>query len=139
MTPEDWKYVTTAPPQQTTVNVSLFATGEESVEEIFRKALCTACHVIPGIPDATGTIGPALTLKSTAPIRLKDPKYSGKATTMREYITESILHPHKYVPDGYPDHVMPANVGTKLDGLAIDKMVDYLAEVEEGKEPSPIK
>jgi hypothetical protein len=137
MTPEDWKYVTTIPPPP--VYRSLFATGEEMVDVIFRKALCIACHVIPGIPGATGTIGPALIMKSIAPLRLKDPKYSGKATTTREYITESILDPHRYVPDGYPDHVMPFDIGTKLDGLAIDKMVDYLAEVEEGKVPPPIK
>ena len=140
MTPEDWKYVTTIPPPPgPPVYVSLFATGEEMVDDIFRKALCIACHVIPGIPGATGTIGPALTMKSIAPLRLKDSKYSGKATTTREYITESILHPHRYVPDGYPDHMMPLNIGTKLDGLAIDKMVDYLAEVEDGKIPPPIK
>jgi hypothetical protein len=33
---------------------------------------------------------------------------------------------------------MPKEYGTKLSGLAIDKMVDYLAEVEEGKAPPPI-
>lgn len=136
MTPEDWKYVTTIPPPLT--NVSLLATGEESAKDIFRKAACIYCHVIPGIPDATGTIGPALTMKSIAPLRLKNPMYKGKATTVREFIAESILHPSVYVA-GYPDNTMPKNYGYKLDALALDKMVDYLAEVEEGKIPPPIK
>ena len=79
-------------------------------------------------------------MKSVAPIRLKDPKYSGKTTTAREYITESILYPSVYVPDGYPDHVMPHSYyGTKLNALALDKMVNYLAEAEEGKVPPQIK
>lgn len=136
MTPEDWKYVTTIPPPLTVV--SLLATGDESAKDIFRKAACIYCHVIPGIQDATGTIGPALTMKSSAPLRLKDPLYKGKATTIREFITESILYPSVYVTS-YPDNTMPKNYGYILDALALDKMVDYLAEIEEGKVPPPIK
>lgn len=142
VTPQDWKYVTAIPPPLTVV--SLLATGEEPVEEIFRKALCVACHIIPKIPDALragpyGALAPALTMKSFAPLRLKDPLYKGKATTVREFITESILHPSVYVTKGYPDNLMPKNYGYKIDALALDKMVNYLAEVEEGNIPPPIK
>jgi hypothetical protein len=138
MTPEDWRDVTTItiPPPLTVV--SLLATGDESAKDIFRKAACIYCHVIPGIPDATGTIGPALTMTSIAPLRLKAPMYKGKSTTVREFITESTLHPSVYVA-GYPDNTMPKNYGYKLDALALDKMVDYLAEVEEGNVPPSIK
>lgn len=138
MTPEDWKAVTTIPPPMT-VNVSLFATGEESIAGIFRAAACIYCHVIPGVPDAAGTIGPVLTMKSTAPLRLKDPKYRGKATTPWEYIYESILKPSVYLVQPFPDDVMPKVYGHKLTALALDKIVDYLAEIEEDKEPPPIK
>ena len=137
MTPQDWKNVTTIPPPL--VNVSLFATGDESAEDIFRQAVCIYCHVIPGIPDATGTHGPTLTMKSIAPLRLKDPMYKGKATTVREFIAESILHPSVYVTTGYPDNFMPKNYGYKINALALDKMVDYLSEVEDGNIPLPIK
>jgi hypothetical protein len=142
MTPEDWEYVTTIQPPEAKFPPwydSLLATGEEGVEEIFRKALCIACHVVPGIPGFANTLGPVLNMKSIAPIRLKDPRYSGKATTTREYITESILYPSVYVPDGYSDHTMPLIYGTKLNAIALEKMVDYLAEIEEGAAPPPIK
>lgn len=76
MTPQDWKDVTTVPPPRTVAIVSLLATGEESAEDIFRKAACIHCHVIPGIPDATGTIGPALTMKSIAVEEGKKPSPS---------------------------------------------------------------
>jgi hypothetical protein len=33
---------------------------------------------------------------------------------------------------------MPKVYGTELSGLALDKMVEYLAEVEEGKVPPPL-
>jgi hypothetical protein len=77
-------------------------------------------------------------MKSVAPLWLKDPTYRGKATTTREYIAESILYPSIYVTHGYPDNLMPKNYGTELSGLALDKMVEYLAEVEAGKEPPPL-
>jgi cytochrome c2 len=117
----------------------LLADGSEPVDQILAKAQCVACHTIPGVPGARGTIGPKLTMKTEARDRLKDRNYRGKAKTVREYITESILYPSVYVTKGYPDNTMPKVFGSKLNGLAIDKMVDYLAEVEEGKVPPPIK
>lgn len=96
MTPKDWERVRTIePPEPKTPpdDTSLLASGEESIDVIFRKAQCVACHVIPGISDANfGTLGPALYMKSSAQLRLKDPKYRGTSTTMREYIVESILY-----------------------------------------------
>jgi mono/diheme cytochrome c family protein len=117
----------------------LMADGTEPVDKIFSRAQCVACHTIPGIPGAIGTIGPKLIMKTIGPSRIKDRNYHGKARTIREYITESILYPSIYVPTGTVDNTMPKVFGTKLSGGAIDKMVDYLAQVEEGKAPPPIK
>ena len=115
--------------------VFLLADGSETVDRIFAKSQCIVCHTIPGIPGAYGTIGPKLTLKTQGPVRLKDKNYRGKARTVREYIVESILDPSVYVTPGYRDYMMPRMFGVKLNGLAIDKMVDYLVEVEENKVP----
>ena len=78
-------------------------------------------------------------LKTQGPVRLKDKNYRGKARTVREYIIESILYPSVYVAPGYRDYMMPTMFGNKLNGLAIDKMVDYLEEVEEDKVPPRIR
>ena len=119
--------------------VYLLTDGSESVDRIFAVAQCSACHIIPGIPGAFGTIGPKLTMKTQGPARIKDKLYTGKARTVREYITESILYPSVYVTSGYPDNTMPKVFGTKLSALAIDRMVDYLAEIEEGEIPPRIQ
>lgn len=119
--------------------VFLLADGSETVDQIFAKSQCIVCHIIPGIPGAYGTLGPKLTLKTQGPARLKDKNYRGKARTVREYVTESILYPSVYVVPGYRDYMMPRMFGNKLNGLAIDKMVDYLAEVEDGKAPPHIQ
>jgi cytochrome c2 len=114
-------------------------TGDEPVNEIFTKALCFACHTIPGIPGAVGAVGPKLVEKTNAPLRLKDPAYKGKATSVREYIMESILTPSAYVVKPFPDNIMPKDFGKKLNAAALNKILDYLSQLEEGKEPPKIK
>ena len=114
-------------------------TGDEPVNEIFTKALCFVCHTIPGIPVAVGVLGPKLVEKTNAPQRLKDPAYKGKATSVREYIMESIITPSAYVVKPFPDKIMPQDFGKKLNAAALNKILDYLSQLEEGKEPPKIK
>ncbi len=114
-------------------------TGDEPVNEIFTKALCFVCHTIPGIPGAVGAVGPKLVEKTNAPQRLKDPAYKGNATSVREYIMESIINPSAHVVKPFPDNIMPKDFGKKLNAAAINKIIDYLSQLEEGKEPPKIK
>jgi len=114
-------------------------TGDEPVNEIFIKALCFACHTIPGIPGAVGVVGPKLVEKTNAPQRLKDPAYKGKATSVREYIMESIINPSAYVVKPFPDNIMPKDFGKKLNAAAVNKVIDYLSQLEEGKAPPKIQ
>jgi len=116
----------------------VLADGSEPVDQIFAKAQCVVCHTIPGIPGAMGTVGPKLVEKTNAPNRLKDPVYKGNAKTVREYITESVISPGAYVVKPFPDNVMPKVFGQKLSAGALNKIVDYLSQVEEGKAPPKI-
>lgn len=116
----------------------LLADGSEPVDQIFAKAQCVVCHTIPGIPGAMGTVGPKLVEKTNAPNRLKDPNYKGSAKTVREYITESVITPSAYVVKPFPDNVMPKIFGQKLSAGALNKIVDYLSQLEEGKAPPKI-
>lgn len=112
--------------------------GELTLPEIFEKATCPACHTIPGIPNAEGQIGPKLTVGTNWKKRISDPKYKGKATSAREYVMESIVFPSMYVVDGFPDDVMPKDFGKKLDAAALNKIVNYVSQIEEGKTPPPL-
>ena len=102
------------------------------------KAGCPACHTIPGIEGATGKVGPLLTEGSNAPKRMKDPNYKGHASSVKEYITESILNPSAYVVADFPDNQMPKDFGQKLSAGAVNKIVSYLSRVKEGQEPPPL-
>lgn len=117
---------------------ALLADGTEPVDQIFAKAQCVSCHTIPGIPGATGTIGPKLVEGTNAPGRLKDKDYKGTAKSTSEYIMESIVAPSAYVVKPFPDNTMPKVFGTKLSAGALKKIVDYLSQTYEGKEPPKI-
>ncbi len=117
---------------------ALMADGTEPVDQIFAKAQCVACHTIPGIPGAVGTIGPKLEEGTNAPLRIKDPAYKGTAKSTPEYIMESVVTPSAYVVKGFPDNTMPKVFGQKLSAGAIKKIVDYLSKVQTGKAPPPI-
>ncbi|MBX3332844.1 MAG: hypothetical protein KF876_01905 [Nitrospira sp.] len=108
-------------------------TGDESIIDIFTRSGCPVCHLIPGIPGANGQVGPPLWLGTTGRERLRDPTYHGSATTVHEYIVESVLEPQHFIVHGYPEHTMPAWYGSKLSALALQKMASYLEHQEEEK------
>ncbi|HBH79808.1 MAG TPA: hypothetical protein DDY39_08275 [Nitrospira sp.] len=101
-------------------------TGEESFSDLFTRAGCAVCHVIPGIPGANGHVGPPLILGTTGTQRLTDPAYRGEARTVHEYIVESVLDPQRFVVPGYPEHTMPTWYGSKLSALALEQIAAYL-------------
>lgn len=117
---------------------ALMADGTEPVDQIFAKGQCVACHTIPGIAGATGTIGPKLVEGTNAPLRIKDKDYKGKAKSVPDYIMESIVEPSAYVVKGFPDNTMPKVFGQKLSAGALKKLVDYLSQIQEGKEPPKV-
>jgi cytochrome c2 len=124
--------------EATGVASALMADGTETVDVIFQKATCVACHTIPGIPGAKGTIGPALEEGTNALLRMKDKDYKGSAKTVPDYIMESIVSPSAYVVKPFPDNTMPKIFGQKLSAGAIKKIVDYLSQVKVGSPPPKI-
>jgi hypothetical protein len=106
-------------------------TGEEPVTEIFIGAGCPVCHTIPGIPGANGRVGPRLNLGTTGEQRISDPRYGGQATTVHDYVIESVLEPGRFLVPGYPDRTMPTWYGTKLSALALMKIATYLEQQTE--------
>ena len=112
------------------------STGDEDIESLFRKAKCIACHVIPGIRGAVGTIVPKLVMGTTGQKRLNSSSYKGTARSVREYVVESILDHDLYVPNGYRSVAMPLNYKTALAAKALYEMVDYLSALKEDAPPS---
>ncbi len=115
-----------SPPLSLAPEMIPLVTGEEPIATIFTKAGCTVCHTIPGIAAAEGRVGPMLALGRTGPERLRDPLYRGKATTVHDYVVESVVEPGAFVVPGYPANTMPTWYGNKLSALALEKIASYL-------------
>jgi hypothetical protein len=109
-------------------NMVPLVTGDEPISEIFTRAGCLVCHIVPGIPGADGRVGPPLLLGATGPARLIDPAYRGHAKTVHDYVIESVLEPGLFVVPGYPSGTMPTWYGAKLSALALEKIALYLEQ-----------
>ncbi len=101
-------------------------------QALFHEAVptCAACHsVAPGVNLA----GPTLAnLAATAQKVIDSPEYKGKATTVEEFIHESIVEPSAYLHPGpmYSANgvsFMPPSYGKDLTEEQIDHLVAYLA------------
>lgn len=107
--------------------------GAAEAAAAFATGGCGACHVIPGIPNAAGSIGPDLSqMQLLAQATLQEASYTGSAQTVREYILEAILEPDAYLAAGCgggpcPPGLMPASLGELLRDNELQAIVDYLA------------
>ena len=104
----------------------------------FQKGGCSACHTIPGIPGAVGTIGPDLSNVSvSAKDHFENGAYTGTAKDAEGYILESLQSPDAFIspkcPTGpCPMSVMPASLAQTLSTDEVKAMVDYLLSLPEG-------
>lgn len=125
---------TQAPPaapaaEPTKVPADVVAKGKEA----FNKYGCQACHAIQGF--AEGAVGPALdNLYTDAQKIIASAEYKsseGKATTVEEYIRESILNPNAFVvaqcPTGpCPKGVMIQNFKDQISEPELEALIGYL-------------
>lgn len=105
----------------------------ELAVEAFQKGGCTACHVIPGVPGAVGTIGPDLSqIGTVVSERMADGEYNGTAKSVEEYMMESIQSPDAFIAQNCPagpcgQGVMPASLAQTLDTEELEAVVKYLS------------
>lgn len=123
---------TTAP---TSAPATVADTGQppgDLAQTAFKKGGCGACHVIPGVVNAHGVIGPNLTgISQVATQTMQSTAYTGKASTVDDYLRESILEPDAFVaPDcnGSPCQkgIMPPSLGRGLSPAELDAVIQYL-------------
>ena len=75
----------------------------ETAAPIFQKGGCVACHVIPGVPGAVGTIGPDLSrMGEVAADQIQMPEYTGTAKTPADFIRESVVNPEAFISPECP-------------------------------------
>ncbi len=114
---------------------------EKSVDEIilaaegFTKNGCGACHVIPGLKNAVGTIGPDLSdIGLVASEQIASPDYEGKAKTVSEYLQEALLEPDAHISANCPSGtcsagLMPTYTEDSLGEKQLEAMVKFMSQL----------
>jgi mono/diheme cytochrome c family protein len=110
---------------------------QEAGKAVFLKQGCVACHAIKGV--AVGAVGPNLSKIATDSaeiIQSADYKASqGKATTVEEFIHESIVNPNAYLAKNCPTGPCVANIMTKnleqtIPAADLKNLVAYLSSLK---------
>ena len=116
--------------------------GSELAVAALQKGGCGACHVIPGVPGAAGTIGPDLSaIGEVVEARLESGEYSGAAKSTQEYFLEALNAPDAFIsPDcgGKPcsPGLMPASLAQALSASELQAVVGYMEDLPD-REPAP--
>jgi nitrite reductase (NO-forming)/hydroxylamine reductase len=143
-----------SPPAEAPATPEIAApTAEESaVPGLYNKELalaaftnggCAACHTIPGVPGAVGTIGPDLSkVGAQAEDIIKAGDYTGMAKTGAEYLLESIKSPDAYISKDCPSGpctkgLMPATLADALSDEELAAVVAYLGELRGATAAAP--
>ena len=108
------------------------APASETVDVLaaFQKGGCGACHVIPGVPNANGKLGPDLTdFLAVAEARIQEQGYTGKAKTGLEYIHEAIVQPEVFTTADCYGSPCPT-------GLMSQTLVDLCSEPDAQPHPA---
>lgn len=77
--------------------------------QVYRSAYCGVCHTLTAA-NTRGAFAPNHdNVATNAKSHLADPRYTGSATTVEEYLMESLLDPQLYFVPGYElsPHAMP--------------------------------
>ncbi len=86
---------------------------------LYRAMYCGACHTFT-LAAAKGIFAPSHdNMRATATAHLQSPAYSGNATTVEEYVLESIVEPDIYLVEGFSRgrNKMPSYVHLAQDEL----------------------
>src|SRR5574341_1717160 len=118
-------------------------TGTDTPERMIAKLGCGNCHTIPTTHHRNGAGGPVLIAKTAAPARLASSEYQARvkagkahATTSKEYVIESIMHPSAYIHSASVNtktadvSIMPG-YSNRLTYEAADKLADFLLSLDE--------
>jgi nitrite reductase (NO-forming)/hydroxylamine reductase len=101
----------------------------------FQKGGCIACHVIPGVENAVGTIGPDLSeIGTKAEEQLSSSHYMGTANTVLEFLKEALVDPNAHISTECPGGtcspgLMPSYSDGTLNDEEIDAMINFMARL----------
>jgi mono/diheme cytochrome c family protein len=113
----------------TDITVKLPAGDAQRGNQLAQSKGCAACHITTAVGPAWAKTGDQPGIGDRAATRIKDPSYTGKATTPEQYLFESIVTPHVYlVPPFGP--IMPDTFGQTLSAQDVADLIAYMLTIK---------
>jgi mono/diheme cytochrome c family protein len=113
----------------TDITVKLPAGDVQRGDQLAQSKGCAACHITTAVGPAWAKTADTPGIGERAATRIKDPNYTGKATTPEQYLFESIVNPHVYlVPNFGP--VMPNTFGQSLTAQEVADLIAYMLTIK---------
>jgi len=90
---------------------------------------CITCHSLaPGVV----LVGPALAGVATRSVStIQQPTYTGQATTVADYLQESMMAPNTYIAPGFAPDLMRPTFATELAPQEVADLVAFLLTLKE--------
>lgn len=128
------------PPAGTRTAEALAASDQEPPPitglDVYKARYCGVCHTLDAA-ETRGAFGPTHNgMAATAARRVKDPEYTGSASTAEEYLRESIVDPAAYLVPGYALSRYRMGAYTMLSEAELDALVEFLLKQTDGGQPS---
>ena len=90
---------------------------------------CITCHSLaPGVV----LVGPALAGVATRSVEtIQQPAYTGQATTVADYLQESIMAPNTYIAAGFTPDLMRPTFASELSTQEVADLVAFLLTLQD--------
>ncbi len=88
---------------------------------LLQEGRCGACHQIPGVPNATGEVGP--------PLCETGERYRRGEITVEDVMTD-IAQPNRRVHEGYLDDIMPDDYTQRFSQADLRTLAEFIVSLE---------
>ncbi len=88
---------------------------------LIQEGHCGACHVIPGVPNATGEVGPNLCETAT--------RYRRGEIDLDDVMTD-IAQPNRRVHEGYLDNIMPTDYTQRFTQEDLQALAEFIVALD---------
>ena len=91
---------------------------------------CAGCHELSTVGPAWVSQAelPGIAERSEALIASGD--YSGRATSVEQYLFESVVAPNGFLLDGFEANIMPGNYGDRLTVQELADLIAYMLSLQ---------
>jgi mono/diheme cytochrome c family protein len=91
---------------------------------------CAGCHLLSATGPAWMPQGDQPGIVERAATRFDEESYTGNASSVEQYLFESVVLPNAYTEEGYQSGIMPNNYGDRLTPQEMADLIAYMLSLQ---------